>query len=201
MQKFIKKIFPKIKKPFLIKKTNYSFCTIKPKIILTKEKKTLPKIKKKNLIKKITNKFCTKKPEEVILTKEQDSWSYELKDEKLKGISQDISGNYMIIYTCKVCDTRQSRSFTKNAYKNGIVILKCEGCKGLHLIADNLGWFQDGKINIEDIVKDTDEEIVKVNAEGDLKEFLISKLGKREGKSGDYKLSGDQIKGDEDGDK
>ena len=47
-----------------------------------------------------------------------------------------------IQFTCKVCDRRNSKTFTKLAYTKGIVIIKCEGCKNSHLIADNLGWFK-----------------------------------------------------------
>ena len=40
-----------------------------------------------------------------------------------------------------------------------IIIHRCEGCDKLHLIADNLGWFDDNKINIETIMKEKGEEI------------------------------------------
>ena len=55
-----------------------------------------------------------------------------------------VPGTFQIAYTCTVCDQRSTRQFSKQAYYNGVVIIKCPGCNSLHLIADNLGWFQQG---------------------------------------------------------
>jgi protein import protein ZIM17 len=48
-----------------------------------------------------------------------------------------------IAFTCKVCDERVSRTFHKQSYEKGVVIIKCPKCMNHHIIADNLGWFTD----------------------------------------------------------
>jgi len=55
-------------------------------------------------------------------------------------------------FTCNVCDTRSIKRFSKQAYKKGVVIVRCNGCKNNHLIADNLGWFGEDT-NVEEMMK------------------------------------------------
>mmetsp|Transcript_39502 Transcript_39502/g.45363 ORF Transcript_39502/g.45363 Transcript_39502/m.45363 type:complete len:87 (+) Transcript_39502:298-558(+) len=66
------------------------------------------------------------------------------------------------MYTCNVCQHRQARTFTKGAYHKGVVIIRCESCENFHLIADNLGWFRDDKVTVEDLMKEKGDKILKV---------------------------------------
>jgi len=71
-----------------------------------------------------------------------------------------------MVYTCKVCETRQMKQFSKLAYEKGIVIIQCKGCPKKHLIADNLGWYKDwlgkGNTNIEEMLGDRGETTRRV---------------------------------------
>ena len=58
----------------------------------------------------------------------------------------ESSGRYRISFTCNICKTRCEKEFSKNAYHKGVVIIRCSGCDSMHLIADNLGWFGDKKL-------------------------------------------------------
>jgi len=53
------------------------------------------------------------------------------------------------MFRCGVCDNKMVRKFTKKSYEDGVVLIRCDSCENNHLIADNLGWFEDDKVNIE----------------------------------------------------
>lgn len=73
-------------------------------------------------------------------------------------------GDMMAIFTCNVCEHRSAKRFSKHCYTKGIVIVQCPGCTARHLLADNMGWFEDDKKNIEEILRDKGEEVVRLSA-------------------------------------
>lgn len=87
-----------------------------------------------------------------------------------------------IVFTCKTCSTRSIKGISKQAYEHGVIVARCPGCQNLHLIADNLGYFADGKTNIETIMA---EKGITVERATDLTpEGLVGPL---EGRLGDEK--------------
>ena len=78
-----------------------------------------------------------------------------------------MTPKYQIQFTCNVCGNRNIHEFSKHAYHNTVVICRCRKCENNHVIADNLGWFADleGKKNIEEILREKGEEVVKVSME------------------------------------
>ncbi|CAH8535366.1 unnamed protein product [Schistosoma mattheei] len=81
---------------------------------------------------------------------------------ELSGDQDEIKGKMYIEFTCKKCTTRSSKYFSKLAYEKGIVIIRCDGCQSLHLIADNLGWIKDKHWKLEDCTETTAVELIKL---------------------------------------
>ncbi|KAI9202736.1 DNL zinc finger-domain-containing protein [Polychytrium aggregatum] len=83
-----------------------------------------------------------------------------------------VKAKMLIGFTCKVCQTRSHKFMSKASYEKGVVIIRCDGCKNLHLIADHLGWFdsQSPPGTIENIMKAKGETVVRLhtNLEGQL---------------------------------
>jgi len=75
-----------------------------------------------------------------------------------------LEGKMRLMFTCKKCQTRNSKLISKLAYNKGVIIVRCSGCKNNHLIADNLGWFSEinNKINIEKLLALKGETVRKV---------------------------------------
>uniref|UniRef100_A0A1B6GA22 DNL-type domain-containing protein n=1 Tax=Cuerna arida TaxID=1464854 RepID=A0A1B6GA22_9HEMI len=65
-----------------------------------------------------------------------------------------------LLFTCKKCNTRNDKLMSKLSYEKGIVIMRCDGCQNLHLIADNLDWFKNPQgRNIEEILASKGEQV------------------------------------------
>ena len=73
------------------------------------------------------------------------------------------SGDMVAAFTCAKCETRSVKRFSKQSYLHGIVIVECPGCEVKHLLADNLGWFDDVEKNIEEILKKKGEEVIRIS--------------------------------------
>jgi len=71
---------------------------------------------------------------------------------------------------------------SKKSYEKGVVLIRCDGCDNLHLIADNLGWFRDSKTNVVDILREKEEEVRSLSC---LDMLELSDLGLIQGTSGE----------------
>ncbi|XP_019433814.1 PREDICTED: uncharacterized protein C24H6.02c isoform X2 [Lupinus angustifolius] len=68
--------------------------------------------------------------------------------------------DFVMVFTCKVCETRSVKAACRESYEKGVVVARCEGCNNLHLIADRLGWFGEPG-SIEDYLAANGEEVKK----------------------------------------
>ncbi|CAO3655331.1 unnamed protein product [Mucor hiemalis] len=107
----------------------------------------------------------------------------------------------LIGFTCKVCEDRSHHVMSKHSYTKGVVLIQCPGCKNRHLIADNLGWFRDGKTTVEDLVKEKGEAIRYVTKDdqgvekvGDLMEWLPDIVEEEKVKKAEAKTKADELK-------
>jgi hypothetical protein len=86
----------------------------------------------------------------------------------------------ILMYTCKVCETRSARQISKQGYYYGSVIVRCPGCKGLHMISDHLGWFDQGVKDVEEVLRARGEAIRKgvlsAGADGNVVEMTADDL-------------------------
>ncbi|CAK9795145.1 DNL-type zinc finger protein [Anthophora plagiata] len=86
-----------------------------------------------------------------------------------KKVLGKVERKIKVIFTCKKCNYRNGKIISKMAYEKGLVIIRCDGCKNNHLIADNLGWFEDlkNKNNIEKLLAARGETVRKVQNDVD----------------------------------
>ena len=89
---------------------------------------------------------------------------YTINQDDIKGIRRNKEGLLLMAYTCNKCETKQARTFSKDAYNKGVVLIRCEGCDSLHLIADNLGWFRDESVNVEQLLAEKGDRISKFDS-------------------------------------
>mgnify|MGYP002635602353 CR=1 FL=1 len=118
-------------------------------------------------------RYFSTTPEDPTTSTEEKKVSYTFDADDIKGNTRGKGGTLLMAFTCTVCDTKQARTFNKDSYTKGVVLLRCGGCDNLHLIADNLGWFRDGKTNIQDIMKEKGDT-VKTNIDDNSIAFDIN---------------------------
>lgn len=75
------------------------------------------------------------------------------------GATLSQSDKMVIMYTCRVCDTRSARTISKPSYQSGVVLVRCPGCNKLHLIADRLGYFGDESADVESLLAARGERV------------------------------------------
>jgi hypothetical protein len=102
----------------------------------------------------------------------QQQLTNDLKELQKLTLSKEFhqSPKMLISFTCKVCQQRSHKSFSKQSYEKGVVIIKCDGCSNNHLIADNLGFTDSmkkmGKLS------DFLQEQISTNKDLDLQDLL-----------------------------
>ena len=102
-------------------------------------------------------------------TEKSDLWSEVM---KLPGVKHHQSGLLAMFFTCNKCDTRAGKTFSKDSYTKGVVLIRCDGCDNLHLVSDNLGWFRDSPVNIEQIMKEQNSSVRRIDTQEEVLEFI-----------------------------
>ncbi|KAG2434951.1 hypothetical protein HYH02_012147 [Chlamydomonas schloesseri] len=75
-----------------------------------------------------------------------------------------IQPRMVMVFTCTKCDTRSTKAFSKQSYQQGVVLVRCPGCKGLHLVADHLGWFGEEPFVLHEHVAQLGGNVVRIAA-------------------------------------
>lgn len=91
---------------------------------------------------------------------------------QLQGVKNSKTGLLAMFFNCNVCKTRSSKTFSKDAYQTGVVIVRCDGCKAHHLVADHLGWFRDNRTTIEDIMHEKGKNVRRIDNHTEVLEFI-----------------------------
>jgi len=85
-------------------------------------------------------------------------------------------GHFVMMMTCDKCSTKQSVTFTKTAYYFGTIFVRCQGCPTVHLVADNLGWYSDEKLNIEKIMERKGDSIKFITPDEETRKMFLTKI-------------------------
>lgn len=72
---------------------------------------------------------------------------------------------FRLLFTCKICEHRNSHMISRLAYHQGIVIATCPGCTSRHLISDKTGLLDWGLWDIE-MLAQQGEKVTRLTTEG-----------------------------------
>jgi len=72
----------------------------------------------------------------------------------------------IIMYTCKVCETRSARKISKHSYQRGVVVVKCGCCNNMHLICDHIGVFEDKGWTIDQFLSEHRSQVATTTSSG-----------------------------------
>lgn len=53
-----------------------------------------------------------------------------------------IEGKIFAQFTCNVCQSKVQKTFSKASYEHGVVLIRCDGCKNLHLVRNIICYFR-----------------------------------------------------------
>eukprot|EP00411_Alexandrium_monilatum_P083237 CAMPEP_0175729104 /NCGR_PEP_ID=MMETSP0097-20121207/49635_1 /TAXON_ID=311494 /ORGANISM="Alexandrium monilatum, Strain CCMP3105" /LENGTH=254 /DNA_ID=CAMNT_0017036963 /DNA_START=16 /DNA_END=779 /DNA_ORIENTATION=- len=72
---------------------------------------------------------------------------------------------FKIMYTCKICDYRNSHMISRIAYNQGIVVATCPGCNSRHLLSDKTGLLDYGVWDVEMLAR-SGESVTRLGGDG-----------------------------------
>jgi hypothetical protein len=59
----------------------------------------------------------------------------------------------------RTCLRRGPTHALQLAYSSGVVLVRCPGCRNLHLVADHLGYFEDDAVDVEGLLRSRGEAV------------------------------------------